>query len=238
MKFIIGKKKGMTRIFGEDGKVIPVTIVVAPPCQVISVKTEDKDGYNAVLVGSSTKKKMDKARAGLMKGLDSADKIKEFRVEDASIYQRGQSISVANFTVGDQVAVTGISKGRGFAGVVKKYGFHGAPASHGTKDQLRMPGSSGATGPAHVFKGTRKPGRYGGKQITQKNLIIKSIDIEKNIINIQGAIPGSNNGWLLVNGPGDMKLNDKEAPINDTSDDKMTEPTAVQDNKKGEKKND
>ncbi|MFC1662783.1 50S ribosomal protein L3 [Patescibacteria group bacterium] len=233
MKFIIGTKKEMTRLFNDDGTVVPVTAVTALPCEVTAVKTKDKDGYNAVQIGGAgERKKLSKPLTGILKGRKPSRKLREFRVDDVSKYKIGQVISVANFQPTDSVQVTGTTKGRGFTGVVKRHGFHGAPASHGTKDQLRMPGSSGATGPAHVFKGKKNPGQFGASQSSIHGLSVAKVDEEKNLIYIKGAVPGPRNGLLLIKGPGDMELAAK------MTTEKEIDPKPVSDNKKDAPKTD
>lgn len=223
MKFIIATKKEMTRRFRPDGTVVPVTAVYAPPCQITAVKRSEKDGYEAVQIGSG-EKKLKKPQQGHLKDLNASRSMREFRVTDASGFSRGQMISIKTFAAGDSVDVVGTSKGRGFAGVVKRHGFHGAPASHGTKDQLRMPGASGAGGPQHVFKGTRKPGRMGGSQVTVPHLTIEAIDEATNTMYITGAVPGPRNGLLVISGPGDITF--ESAPAEQPSAEKPAEPKA------------
>lgn len=211
MKFIIGYKKEMTQQYREDGSVVPVTVVKADPAVITQVKSQEKDGYQAIQVGLGTKNKAGKSQAGHLKQvLDSGRKpfmnIKEFRVEDASTFNVGDTIGVNTFSAGDVVAVTGVSKGKGFQGVVKRHGFAGSPASHGHKDQLRMPGSIGSQDPQHVFKGTRMGGRMGGNQITVKNLEVVSVDEENNLLFVKGALPGSRNSLVVIAGKGDLIL--------------------------------
>jgi len=208
MKFVLGKKIEMTQVFKEDGQVIPVTAVLVQPNVVTQVKSKDKDGYVAVQIGTTAVKKLKKPQAGHLKGLDQVRNLKEFKVEadQAEKLKRGDVITASIFTEGDKIKVTGISKGRGFQGVVKRHGFHGAPATHGHKDQERMPGSIGATDAARVFKGMRMPGQMGNVQRTVTGLEIVSVDAEKNIVYVKGAVPGARNGLLLISGPGEMEL--------------------------------
>ena len=208
MKYILGKKLEMTQKFKEDGAVIPVTVVTAGPCFITQVKTVDKDGYQAIQIGYKERKKLNKAQAGHLKGLKNLSYLKEFKAEatDKNVYQKGQEINVSIFAKGEKVKVTGISKGRGFQGVVKRHHFSGAPKSHGTKDQLRHSGSVGAKGVAHTFKGTRMGGRMGSEQVTISNLEIIDVDPAKNLLYIKGAIPGSRNGLVEIMTPGEMKL--------------------------------
>ena len=218
MKFILAKKKRMDQIFNEEtGKMNPVTIVEAGPCFVSQIKTIEKDGYSAVQVVSGKKKKVSKSLLGHFKKLSGNAKSKEFRIdpESASTFTVGDKLTVASFSEGDDVAVTGRSKGRGFQGVVKRHGFKGSPASHGHKDQLRMPGSIGATDPARVFKGTRMGGHMGDVQVTTTGLTILKVDTDKNFLYIKGAVPGSINGNIVIKGSGDMTIEKSETKVKD-----------------------
>lgn len=209
MKFILGKKLEMTQIYQDNGTVIPVTAVLANPNTIIQIKTEaGKDGYNAVVVGWGTDKKLGKTKAGQLKGLSPVKKMKEFRAdkEDVETLKRGDVITVEVFAEGDDVKVTGTSKGKGFQGVVKRHGFHGSPKTHGHKDQERMPGSIGAGGVQRVFKGVKMAGRMGGDQVTVSGLKVIAIDLEKNILYIKGAVPGARNGELAIYGNGIMEI--------------------------------
>ncbi len=201
MKVILGKKLHMTQQFLEDGTVIPVTVVQAGPCVVTQVKTAEKDGYTAIQLGFGEKKRLAKPQIGHLKDLPKAAVMKEFRFDSAEVMgeiKRGDTLSVEQFTAGDKVSVTGTSKGRGFQGVVKRHGFGGSPATHGHKDQLRMPGSIGSTGPARVFKGKRMPGRMGNEQVTVRNLEIVGTDAKDNLLFIKGAVPGARNSLVSV----------------------------------------
>jgi len=197
-KFILGKKIGMSQIFGEDGKVIPVTLVEAGPCPVVQVKTRDKDGYSSVQIGfgdikeKNTKKpqKGHFKKASLKKNYRY---LREFKDSDLKI---GQTVTVSIFNKGETVDVSGISKGKGFQGVVKRHGFSGFPASHGTKHGLRAPGSIGSAFPQRVFKGKKMAGRMGSDRITLKGLKIAQIDEDNNLLAIKGAVPGRK-GTLL-----------------------------------------
>lgn len=177
MKFILGHKIKMTQLFDENGKVFPATLVLAEPNSVEMVKTEEKDGYKAVQVLSGKQKK-------------------EFRLEDLGEWKKGDKVDVSVFEEGNKIQVSGISKGKGFQGVVKRHGFHGGPRSHGQKHSEREGGSIGATGPQRVFKGKKMPGRMGGDRVTIKNLKVLKIDKENNEILISGAVPGKR-GTLL-----------------------------------------
>jgi len=206
MKFILGKKQEMTRIFTDDGKAVPVTKIAAGPCFVTAIKTRERDGYQAVQIGFGQKRKLSKALLGHLRGFGNFRFLREFRVEDTAKYDLGDQITVKNFAVGDKVKVTGKNKGKGFQGVVKRHGFHGSPASHGHKDQLRMPGSIGATDAARVFKGMRMGGHMGNAQVTITNLEIVKIDEENNFIYLKGAVPGARGSLLRLEGPGEMEL--------------------------------
>lgn len=209
MKFILGKKLEMTQIFQDNGRVVPVTAVLAEPNIVTQIKTEDKDKYSAVQVGFGFNKHLKKPQAGHLKGLTAVKTMKEFRVDTKEVekIKKGDQITVSIFALDDEVKVTGHSKGRGYQGVVKRHRFHGSPASHGHKDQLRKSGSIGATDPARVFKGMRMAGRMGNDQISITGLTIVDIDKEKNILYIKGAVPGARNGLLIISAPGEMELN-------------------------------
>lgn len=230
MKFILGKKLEMTQIFKEDGTVIPVTAVVATDNVITQIKSKDKDGYVAVQVGFGRGKHNNKAKVGHLKDLEAVGTLKEFRVEENELAQikRGDKISVETFSAGDDVEVIGFSKGRGFQGGVKRHGFHGQKASHGHKDQERMPGSIGAGGVQRVFKGVRMAGRMGGDQITVKGLEIVSVDPEKNILYIKGALPGARNGLVMVSGEGNLEIKKESAPVIESKEEaKIEEEVAL-----------
>ena len=209
MKFILGKKMSMTQVW-QDDKVIAVTPVMAGPCVIAQVKTKDKDGYQAVQVafGDRKAKNINKPQLGHVKklGIKPAH-LREFRVDDSSAFKAGDVISAGTFAVGDVINVTGTSKGKGFAGVVKRHHFHGFRKTHGNKDQERMPGSIGPKGPAHVFKGMRMAGRMGGERVTTTNLEVISVDADTNTIFVKGAVPGALNGLVMISGRGDIQLN-------------------------------
>ncbi len=215
MKFILGKKVGMTQVFLPTGEVIPVTRVQAGPCQVVQVKEEKKENANAVQLGFGEIKefRLSKPEVGHLKGLEPACWLHDFVVESVGDITRGDLVAVDTFISGDKVTVVGTSKGRGFAGVVKRHGFHGGPASHGHKDNLRMPGSIGAGGIQRVFKGMRMAGRMGGGQVTVKNLEIVEVHPETNELYIKGAVPGGRNGFLVIQGDGVLKVTKKSTPV-------------------------
>ena len=194
-KFILGKKIEMSQIFSKDGKVIPITLIEAGPCFVTQVKGKEKDGYEAVQIGFKKKNKVKKSEKG--KGFSY---LKEFRSKELETENQklkvGDKIDVSIFKEDDIVKVSGISKGKGFQGAVKRWGFSGMGASHGVKHEHRTLGSVGSTDAARVFKGKKMPGRMGGERITQRNLKIVKIDLESNLIAVRGAVPGRK-GTLL-----------------------------------------
>ncbi len=197
-KFILAKKVSMTRTFRDDGVMQPVTILQAGPCSVTRLRDKDKDGYEAIQLGFVDKPKANKPNAGQTKALGKAFRyLKEFRTPPAGL-EIGQTLDVSQFVVGEKVKITGWSKGRGFQGVVKRHHFHGHPASHGHKDQLRMPGSIGAGGVQHVRKGMRMAGRMGNQQVTVPDLEVIAIKPETNELWVKGAVPGARNGLILV----------------------------------------
>jgi len=206
MKFIIGTKIDMTQVWQGD-KAIAVTRIQANPCTVTQVKTTDKDGYQAVQLGFGEKKKkhIKKPQGGHLKDLGDIRYMREFRTEGGNL-KRGDKIDINTFAPGDIVRVTSTSKGKGFQGVVKRHGFSGSKTTHGNKDQTRMPGSIGATGPAHVFKGTKMGGRMGGDQVTVTNSEIIEVDKDNNILLIKGAVPGGRNGLVLIKGEGELQI--------------------------------
>ncbi len=188
MKFILGKKLGMTQVFTEDGKLTPVTLVEAGPCKVLQLKNDAKDGYEAIQIGFEeiTKKNQIKKSAK-----DKHYKhIREFPAGEGKEYSKGEVIDVTSFEEGDEIKVVGISKGKGFQGGVKRHGFAGAGSSHGIKHSKRKIGSIGSAFPQRVIKGRKMPGRMGSDRINVKGLKIIKIDSERNIIAIKGALPG------------------------------------------------
>ena len=209
MKFIIGKKIEMTQVW-QGETVVAVTKVKAGRCVVTQVKNIEKDGYSAVQLGFGVRKEKNikKPQKGHFKKLGNFAKVREFRLsdEEAAKLKTGDMIDISSFAEGDKIQVTSTSKGKGFQGVVKRHGFKGTKKTHGNKDQLRMPGSIGATGPAHVFKGTRMGGRMGGDRVTIKNLEIAGVDLENDILMIKGPVSGARNSLVLVSGEGELKL--------------------------------
>ena len=203
MKGILGKKVGMTQIFDENGTVVPVTLIEAGPCFVTQKKTMDVDGYNAIQLGFGDipEKRLTQPINGHLKraGVSPVKYLREFRVEDPGVYEEGQQIDVSVFNVGDKVDVTGTSKGKGFAGVVKRHGFRGGPKTHGQSDRWRAPGSVGAgSTPGRIFKGVRMAGRMGNQRVTVQNLSIALVDPDKNLLGIRGAVPGAKHGLVII----------------------------------------
>lgn len=200
-KGLIGKKLGMTQIFTDEGA-IPVTVIEAGPCVVIQKKNAAKDGYEAIQVGYGRKrqKRVTKPLQGHFKKADKGlfSVLKEFRVESSDEYELGAELKADIFEIGDYVDIVGTSKGRGFAGVVKRHGFHGGRATHGSMFH-RAPGSIGASAdPSRVMKGRKLPGHLGDQRVTVQNLFVLGIRPEMNIILVKGAVPGSNNGIVLI----------------------------------------
>ncbi len=202
-KGIIGKKIGMTQIFDEKGKVIPVTVVEAGPCVVTQKKTVENDGYEAVQVGFGDQKpqRVTKPLTGHFKKGDVAPKktLREFRLDDAGALNVGDLIKADTFEEGEHVDVTGVSKGKGYAGVIKRWNFHRLKETHGTGPVARHPGSSGPiSDPSRVFKGKKKAGHLGAETVTVQNLTVAKIDAENNLIAVKGAVPGPNGGIVVI----------------------------------------
>ena len=234
-KFILGKKVEMTQKFMENGDVAPVTIVNAGPCTVTQVKG-DKEGYSAVQVGFGFRKKINKPLKGHLKKLENFRYLREFRLDKTDNFEVGKVFDVSTFEIGDILAVSAVSKGKGFQGVVKRHGFKGSPATHGHKDQHRMPGSIGATGPARVFKGTRMGGRMGTDMTTVANLEIIDIDKENNLLYIKGAVPGARNSLVSIVTEGDIVFTEKKEDIKVEDKKVDVKEEKVEESKKEEKK--
>jgi len=204
MRGIIGKKLGMTRLFDEAGNAYAATIIEAGPCYVIQVKTTDKDGYDAVQVGFDEKKEKlsSKPEIGHVKaaGLKPFRVLKEFRdFESEEPLEAGAEIKVDIFHEGESVSITGVTKGRGFAGVMKRHNFNGAQTTHGQSDRMRAPGSVGSSSyPSRVLKGMRMGGRMGGENMTSRNVKILKVDAENNILIMKGPVPGANKGIVFI----------------------------------------
>jgi large subunit ribosomal protein L3 len=195
---LIGRKVGMTSIFAEDGTMVPVSVVEVEPNTVTALRTPDRDGYAAVQLGAGNARRLTRPRAGQLTGLPSVRHTREFRLDDVSDYHIGQTLDVSLFAEGEMVDVTGVSKGRGFAGTVKRHGFRRGPESHGS-DSHRQPGSIGAgTYPGKVFKGTGMAGRMGSDRVTVKKVTVVRSDASRNLLLIKGAVPGARNALVMV----------------------------------------
>lgn len=202
-KALVGRKVGMTQLWTEDRKVQPVTVVAVEPLRVVQVKSKDSDGYEAIQVTFGTKKaqRLNKPESGHFRsaGVEPGERLLELRLEDASSYSVGDEIKVDLLAAGELVDVTGTSKGKGFAGTMKRHNFRGQGAAHGNHKHHRAPGSIGACAtPARVFKGTRMAGRTGGERVTSLNLEVVQADAERNLLLIKGAVPGPKGGLVLV----------------------------------------
>jgi large subunit ribosomal protein L3 len=203
MRGILGKKVGMTQLFDESGVVIPVTIIEAGPCYVTQIKTVDTDGYNAVQVGFDEvlERKLTKGELGHLKKASAPTlrQVREIRYDEAPTFAPGDVLKADIFKEGDVVDVTGITKGRGFAGAVKRWNFAGGPKTHGQSDRHRTPGSRGSgTTPGRTYRGIKSPGHYGNERVTVQNLRVALVDAERNLIAVRGAVPGARNGLVLV----------------------------------------
>ena len=202
MMGLIGRKVGMTQLFDEKGDIVPVTVIEAGPCTVTEIRTSERDGYTALQLGFGTNKesRFIKPVLGQFKkrNLPPSRHLREFRIGDVSGYSVGQTLNVSVFEKGEHVDVEGTTKGRGFAGVIKRHGFTAGTASHGPT-MGREPGSIGSSAyPSRVIKGKRLPGRMGGKSLTTKNLVVAGVDAEQNVLLVRGAIPGPPNGLVYV----------------------------------------
>jgi large subunit ribosomal protein L3 len=202
VKHILGKKIGMTRVFRDNGESIPVSVLEVGPCCITQIKKTEKDGYNAIQVGFWPKKdkRLNKPLLGHFKaaGEGGFAYLREIKVDDVGPFELGQEIASEIFTVGDLVTVRGISKGRGFSGVVKRWGFSGGDKTHGCRSH-KVPGSVGASAtPSRIVKGKKLPGRMGNQRVTVKNLMVFDVVKEKNLILVKGAVPGSRGGLIEV----------------------------------------
>ena len=202
MMGLIGRKIGMTQLFDEKGDIVPVTVVEAGPCTVTEVRTSERDGYTALQLGFGTnkEKRFTKPYLGQFtkRNLPPSRHLREFRIPDVSAFTLGQTLNASVFEKGEHVDVEGTTKGRGFAGIIKRHGFKGGHASHGPT-MGREPGSIGSSAyPSRVIKGKRLPGRMGGKPLTSKNLMVAGVDAEQNVLLVRGAIPGPTNGLVFI----------------------------------------
>ena len=206
MKGILGKKIGMTQIFTERGEAVPVTVIEAGPCWVTQVRTERRDGYTAVQLGfeevdpKKAARKLTKAELGHLKNVRPLKHLREFRIDTSdNSYEVGAKVDVSQFAAGDKIDVTGTSKGKGFAGGMKRHNFRGGPKTHGQSDRQRSPGSIGSgTTPGRVLKGMRMAGHLGDERVTVQNLEVVQVDPERNLLLVRGAVPGAKNGLLMI----------------------------------------
>ena len=201
MKGILGQKLGMTQVFTEDGRAVPVTVIAAGPCRVVQVRTPERDGYSAVQLGYGERRRTTKGLAGHFEkaGVDPARHLVEVRTDDASSYEPGQEIKADVFQPGERADVIGVSKGKGFAGVMKRHGFSGLGASHGTERKHRSPGAIGACAtPSRVFRGMRMAGQMGHQRVTVLNLEVVEADAERGLLLLKGAGPGPEGGLVMV----------------------------------------
>jgi large subunit ribosomal protein L3 len=190
----------MTQIFDEQGLARPVTVIEAGPCVVTQVRNEEKDGYAAVQLGFGIAKKLNKPESGHVRASGHQVKtLREFKAEDYNGIEVGQVFKADTFSAGDVIDVTGTSKGRGFQGGMKRHGFHGGPATHGQSDRARAPGSIGSSAtPGRVFKGLKMAGHMGNERVTVQNLTVLRVDAERNLLLVEGSVPGPNNGTLMI----------------------------------------
>jgi len=197
---LIGKKLGMSQMFDESGLAHPVTVLEVGPCVVTQVKTDERDGYNALQLGFGLDKRLNSPERGHRKGSGFMSKtLREVDADDVAEFSVGQVVTADAFSVGELIDVIGTSKGRGFQGGVKRHGFHGGPKTHGQSDRLRAPGSIGSSAtPGRVWKGMRMAGRMGNDRVTVQNLKVLRVDTERNLLLIEGSVPGANEGVVLV----------------------------------------
>ena len=197
---IIGKKVGMSQLFLENGSVVPVSLIQAGPCPIVQIKSEKTDGYKAIQIGFGTRKQSNKPMTGHLKKAKCAsiERLFEFRITDISKYKVGDKINVSAFSNGNKIAVTGWTKGRGFTGGVKRWGWHGGPASHGSMSHRRIGSVGPGTAPGRIWKNKTMPGRYGCERVTVKNLEVMKVEQKKHLLYIKGAVPGAKNGYLLI----------------------------------------
>ena len=202
-KGILGEKLGMTQVFDDQARVVPVTVIKAGPCRVTQIKTQDNDGYSAIQIayGESSEKHVNKPETGHLRkaGAPPMRNLAEIRLQDTSGFEVGQELKADIFAKGDRADVVGVSKGKGFAGVMKRWNFHGLGASHGTQRKHRSPGAVGACAtPSRVFKGMKMAGHMGSERVTMLNLEVVEADPERNLLLVRGAVPGPRGGIVMV----------------------------------------
>jgi large subunit ribosomal protein L3 len=196
---IFGRKIGMTQVFLDDGKAVPATVIEALPNVIVQVKTKETDGYEALQLGSGTRKRVNSPLKGHLKGHGQFRYLREVKADNIADWEAGAKVGCEIFEVGDLVDVSGPSKGRGFAGVMKRHGFHGGPKTHGQSDRARAPGSIGSgTSPGKVWKGLRMAGHMGTQQVTVKNLRVIRSDADRGLLIVKGAVPGNEGALLKV----------------------------------------
>jgi large subunit ribosomal protein L3 len=197
---LMGKKLGMTQVFDETGQAVPVTVLKVGPCVVTQVRTQERDGYEAIQLGYEESRRLNSPDRGHQKAAGSSMRhLREVKASDISGYEVGQVVDCSLFSAGDKVDVTATSKGKGFAGVVKRHGFAGGPKTHGQSDRHRAPGSIGSSAtPGRVFKGMKMAGRMGGQRTTVQNLTIERVDPEKNLLLVRGSVPGAKESLVIV----------------------------------------
>lgn len=203
---IIGKKLGMTQLYSENGTLEPLTAIEVGPCAVTQVKTSEIDGYNAVQLGFGVAKKLTSAEKGHLKGLEQYKYLREFKLDTTEGIKVGDKVDASLFKVGDKIDVIGTSRGKGFAGVVKRHHFRGGPKTHGQSDRTRHPGAIGSTTyPGRVWKGQRMAGHMGDEQVTVQNLVVFQANADRNLLLVKGAIPGAKNGLVIIKKSGRSK---------------------------------
>lgn len=197
---LVGRKIGMSQLFSETGELLPVSVIEAGPCTILQVKDKTRDGYQAIQLGFGARKKTNKPQSGHLKKAQavSAARIMEIRVNDPSKYKVGAKLDVTVFADGDRVSVVGWTKGRGFSGGVKRWGWKGGPATHGSMSHRRIGSAGAGSSPGRILKNKTMPGRYGNERVTTKNLRVVKIEKEKNMIYLKGAVPGARNGYLII----------------------------------------
>ncbi len=199
VRSIIGRKGGMTQLFLDDGQLAAVTAIEAGPCFIAQIKERDRDGYDAVQMGFGETRRLNAARRGHLRDIGEVGHLREFRAEDVGSVKRGDKVDVGFLKAGDLVNVSGTSKGKGFAGAVKRYHFRGGPKTHGQSDRHRAPGSIGATtSPGRVLKGKKMAGHMGHERVTARNLEVVKVDVERNLLLVKGPIPGAVGGLLAI----------------------------------------